>query len=117
MTLLSKDHYELMDMFERQFADYRLDREDKALWPQGNVYQSGETNALFLAYRHGVAYGRATYAQPPPHRKGRDGRRLRMDLTDYERDLLRHLSGEDVRSEEHTSELQSLKRKSYAVIC
>lgn len=60
MAITSKDHYELMEMFERLFRGYRMDREDKALWVKGNVYQSGETNALFLAYRQGVAYGRAT---------------------------------------------------------
>ncbi|TQV80351.1 hypothetical protein [Denitrobaculum tricleocarpae] len=57
MVLTSKEHYELMEMFEAEFKDYRLDKEQKALWPKGVVYQSGETNALFLAYRRGVAYG------------------------------------------------------------
>src|SRR3546814_10092628 len=33
------------------------------------------------------------------------------------RDLERHLAGDVVRSEEHTSELQSLMRISYAVFC
>lgn len=60
MTITSRDHYEMMEMFEKEFSGYRLDREDKAYWPKGNVYQAGETNALFLAYRRGVSYGRAT---------------------------------------------------------
>lgn len=60
MTLGSKDHEELMAMFEREYAGLRMDRENKALWAKGNVYQSGETNNLFLAYRKGAAYGRAT---------------------------------------------------------
>jgi len=55
--LTSKAHYDLMAAFEREFRGYRLDKEDKALWSKGNVYQSGETNALFLAYRRGAAYG------------------------------------------------------------
>lgn len=59
MTILAREHYELMAMFEREFKDLRLDREDKAYWPKGNVYQNGETNKLFLAYRRGFAYGRA----------------------------------------------------------
>lgn len=59
MELLAREHYELMAMFEREFQGLRFDREDKALWPKGNVYQSGETNNLFLAYRRGFAYGRA----------------------------------------------------------
>ena len=59
MTLFSKDHYDLMAMFEREFSHMRLDREDKAYWAKGRIYQSGETNNLFLAYRKGAAYGRA----------------------------------------------------------
>ncbi len=60
MPLFSTDHYELMAMFEREFSSFRLDREPKELWPQGNIYQSGETNNLFTAYRKGAAYGLAT---------------------------------------------------------
>lgn len=59
MSIGSKDFYELLEMFEKEFSGYRLDREAKEFWAKGNVYQSGETNALFLAYRRGVAYGRA----------------------------------------------------------
>lgn len=60
MTLFSADHYDLMAMFERDFPSFRLDRGNKELWPQGNIYQSGETNNLFAAYRKGAAYGLAT---------------------------------------------------------
>lgn len=60
MTLTSREHYDLMDMFERQFNHLRLDREDKSLWVMGIIYQNGTTNDLFLAYRQGAAYGRAT---------------------------------------------------------
>ncbi len=60
MTLFSSDHYDMMAMFEKEFSSFRLDREDKEFWPQGNVYQSGETNNLFIAYRKGATYGRAT---------------------------------------------------------
>lgn len=61
MTLLSKDHYEMMAFFEQNFRGrFRLDREeDKALWAKGAVYQNGEANAAFIAFRHGVAYGKA----------------------------------------------------------
>ena len=58
MVLTSKEHYELIEMFEREFTGYRLDKEAKQFWAKGNVYQSGETNALFLAYRRGFAYGK-----------------------------------------------------------
>lgn len=57
--LTSKEHYELMAQFEKEFKGLRLDREPKDLWPQGHVYQNGEANALFLAYRRGYAYAMA----------------------------------------------------------
>lgn len=58
--IISKDHYEMMDAFEKTFSYLRLDREPKELWKMGVVYQDGNANNLFLAYRHGVSYGRAT---------------------------------------------------------
>lgn len=57
MTLLSKEHYDLMVQFEQEFSHRRVDREDKAFWPKGHVYQDGMTNELFLAYRRGYALG------------------------------------------------------------
>lgn len=59
MTLFAKEHYELMDMFEREFRGERLDKEPKELWSKGHVYQSGPTNDLFLAYRKGYALAKA----------------------------------------------------------
>ena len=56
--LKSKEHYDLMLQFEQEHPHLRRDREDKANWPRGIIYQSGETNALFLAYRRGYAFGR-----------------------------------------------------------
>jgi len=54
----SKEHYELMEMFEKDFDYLRLDREkNKELWKSKQVYQSGEVNQLFLAYRLGYSYG------------------------------------------------------------
>jgi hypothetical protein len=62
MTLKSQEHIDLMAMFERvarkEFGG-RLDKEDKALWPKGRLYQDAEMNERFLAFRHGVAYGQA----------------------------------------------------------
>lgn len=55
MKLLSQEHYDLMATFEREFKGERFDREDKSLWARGVIYQSGETNKLFLAYRRGHA--------------------------------------------------------------
>ena len=55
--LNTKQHYALMEMFDREFKHCRLDKEDKALWPKGVIYQDGRVNELFLAYRRGYAYG------------------------------------------------------------
>ena len=57
MTLTSKEHYELMGHFERLHKGLRLDREEKHLWPIGQIYQNGEANALFIAFRHGYTLG------------------------------------------------------------
>jgi len=56
----SQEFYELVAMFDREFKGSRLDKEAKDIWPKGYVYQNGETNNLFLAYRKGFAYGKAT---------------------------------------------------------
>ena len=58
MTVYDKEHYDLMKAFERDFACYRLDHEDKDLWPAGQIYQHGTVNKLFLAYRKGYALGK-----------------------------------------------------------
>ncbi len=62
MTLGSKDHYEMIEMFERLpfVKGFRLDKENKDMWAKGYIYQHGELNQVFLIFRHGVAYGRAT---------------------------------------------------------
>jgi hypothetical protein len=57
--LTSKEHYDLLALFEREFKGRRLDREDKSLWPQGIIYQDGHVNALFDAYRRGYSAGKA----------------------------------------------------------
>lgn len=59
MKLTSQEHYDLMIMFEKDFAGIRLDREkNKELWKIGQIYESGETNKLFLAYRKGYSFGK-----------------------------------------------------------
>lgn len=62
MTLKSQEHIDMMAMFERvarkEFGG-RFDKEDKAIWSKGRIYQDGPTNERFLAFRHGVAYGQA----------------------------------------------------------
>lgn len=57
-TLFSQEHYDLIEMFDREFYDMRLDKEAKDIWAKGHIYQSDETNRLFLAYRKGCAFGR-----------------------------------------------------------
>ena len=59
MRVGDQEHADLMSMFEREHKGYRLDREAKDEWPKGNIYQHGEVNQLFLAYRKGFAYGKA----------------------------------------------------------
>lgn len=59
--LTTREHYDLLEAFERIYRHHRLDREPKELWAKGVVYQNGETNALFLAYRHGYALAKSLY--------------------------------------------------------
>ena len=65
MHLGTQEHYDIIDAFERafkhnkRFRSGRLDKEDKTLWAKSTVYQDAEVNFLFLAFRHGVAYGKA----------------------------------------------------------
>jgi hypothetical protein len=56
----SQEFYDLIAMFDREYKGSRLDKEAKEMWPKGYVYQHGEVNNLFLAYRKGFAYGKAT---------------------------------------------------------
>lgn len=61
MTLGSQEHEEIMAQFERLHRGRRLDREPKALWTRGIVYQDGSVNDLFLSYRNGYSYARCVY--------------------------------------------------------
>lgn len=56
--LMTKEHYDLLEQFEREFKSRRLDKEPKALWPKGIIYQDGHVNELFLAYRRGYSLGK-----------------------------------------------------------
>lgn len=57
--LKTQEHQDLLAMFEREFKGRRFDKEPKDIWPMGRVYQDGQVNELFLAYRRGYAYGKA----------------------------------------------------------
>lgn len=58
MTLFAQEHYDLIAMFEREFSG-RFDKEPKEIWKNGYIYQDGNVNQMFLAYRKGYAFGRA----------------------------------------------------------
>lgn len=57
--LKTKEHYDLMAQFEKEFRGLRMDKEDKELWPKGRIYASGETDMIFDAYRRGYALGKS----------------------------------------------------------
>ena len=67
--LKTQAHYNLMDQFEQDIKktnvhfNPQLERVDKSLWAQGQIYNHGETNSLFLAYRLGYAFGKAVHQQ------------------------------------------------------
>jgi len=67
MTLGTKEHYEILDAFEKSYRHYRLDREEKALWAKGQIYQSGETNSLYRAFILGYSFGRVNAQQEAKH--------------------------------------------------
>ena len=58
MELRSKEHYDLLLQFEKNFSGMRLDREPRELWSRGIIYENGATNQLFDAYRKGYALGK-----------------------------------------------------------
>jgi hypothetical protein len=57
--LTTKEHYDLMKQFEAEFKGVRLDKESKDLWLRSRIYQDGNVNELFLAYRRGYSFGKA----------------------------------------------------------
>lgn len=57
--LNTKEHYDLMAEFEKAYKGYRLDREQKELWPKGYIYADGVINRLFCAFRQGYVLGKA----------------------------------------------------------
>jgi len=61
MTLGSKEHYDILDNFEKNHKYLRLDREEQSLWGIGQVYQNGETNNLYKSFILGYSLGRCQY--------------------------------------------------------
>ena len=58
MQIHTKEHYEVISEFEKNFKGERFDKESKDLWPKGIVYQDGYVNKMFLAFRLGVSLGK-----------------------------------------------------------
>ena len=58
MGLFSKEHYEIMKQFEKDMKYHNFDKENKELWEKQIIYQDGEVNKLFLAYRLGYSLGK-----------------------------------------------------------
>ena len=61
MTVGSKEHDEMIKTFDKEYSGFRLEKEDKTLWEKGVIYQNGEVNNMFRAFRFGYAAGRAEY--------------------------------------------------------
>lgn len=59
----TQEHYDAIAMFDRTYTHLRLDKEAKAMWKTGHVYQNGETDALFAAYLRGYALAKSIYQQ------------------------------------------------------
>jgi len=61
---MNKEHSDMMAVFERTVGKgRRLDREDKAIWTRGCIYQDGAVNELFLAFRAGFALAKSMAQQ------------------------------------------------------
>ncbi len=61
MQVTSQEHYNMMADFERQFPGNRFDKEPKAMWAKKAIYQNGEVNNMFLAFRAGYSTARCEY--------------------------------------------------------
>jgi hypothetical protein len=62
MLIGSQEHDDILAQFEKNYQGLRFDREkDLALWKKGQVYENGETNALYGAYIMGYSFGRLKY--------------------------------------------------------
>src|SRR3546814_10408611 len=94
------------DLEEDGFAGPCLAGEDAEAGPELQVERVDEDDvADGKAGQHGPAFAIAGFVRSSARRRRRLGRRRRV--------LLHQL----IRSEEHTSDLQSLMRRSYAVFC
>ena len=58
MQVNTKEHYDIINQFEKEFKYWRLEKEDKDMWKKSNIYKDGYVNQLFLAYRLGYSFGK-----------------------------------------------------------
>lgn len=62
--LNTKEHYEILAQFEKDFKGCgRMEKEAKADWVRGIIYQDGKMNDMFKVYRHGYAFGKCVERQ------------------------------------------------------
>lgn len=59
MKIISKEFYDLMQNFERDYKYYPLARESKDNFLRMAYYQNGETNKLFKAYMTGYSLAKS----------------------------------------------------------
>jgi hypothetical protein len=60
MQIHTKEHQDIIKAFENLYTG-RFDKEDKETWAKGYVYQDGELNKQFIAFRNGYSAGRSAY--------------------------------------------------------
>ena len=63
MQIGSKEHYDILDQFERNYRDLNTSREDKFWWIKGIVYQDDLVNQLYKAYISGYSFGKTSWQQ------------------------------------------------------
>ncbi len=61
MQVGTKEFYDILENFEKNFYHMRLDKEPEEYWRRGQVYQNGETNNAYSAYIQGYSLGRVVY--------------------------------------------------------
>ena len=61
MTIGSKEHYDILDAFDKNYSYMRLDKESKEFWQSGIIYQDGEVNKLYQSFILGYSLGRLIY--------------------------------------------------------
>src|SRR3546814_5716398 len=98
------------------FRSVRERRRRQSRFPGGNVRRVADSVGRFACSRGRSVVPRGRRAVGQPDRRELDGRQS-GNRTDQQRRLVRPGLSRTARSEEHTSELQSLMRISYAVFC